>query len=383
MLTRTKIISMLLLPLFGILIQSNKSIFAANSVTLYTPYTKVSVPPGEAIDYALEVINGTSEVQNVELSLIGLPKGWNYILKSEAWNIEQISILPGDRKKLSLKVEVPLKVNKGTYRFKLIAKGLYTLPLTVIVTEKGTYKTELTTKQSNMQGQAKSAFTFNVDLKNRTAEKQLYALISDAPRGWNVLFKANYKQVTSVETDANSSTGLTVEVHPPELIPAGTYKIPVRAMTSETSADLELEVVITGSYDMELTTPTGLLSAKVTAGKTKRIELVVTNTGSSKLTDIGFSFNAPPNWEIVFDPKKIDELEPGRSETASATIKADKKAVTGDYALNITAKTPETSSKEAFRISVETPMLWGWIGVLIILLAIGSVIYLFRKYGRR
>jgi uncharacterized membrane protein len=28
-------------------------------------------------------------------------------------------------------------------------------------------------------------------------------------------------------------------------------------------------------------------------------------------------------------------------------------------------------------------MLWGWIGVLIIIFALGIVYFLFRKYGRR
>jgi uncharacterized membrane protein len=51
--------------------------------------------------------------------------------------------------------------------------------------------------------------------------------------------------------------------------------------------------------------------------------------------------------------------------------------------LNMECKTPEVSSKISFRISVETPLLWGWVGVLIILAALGSVWYLFRKYGRR
>jgi uncharacterized membrane protein len=34
-------------------------------------------------------------------------------------------------------------------------------------------------------------------------------------------------------------------------------------------------------------------------------------------------------------------------------------------------------------MSVRTPMLWGWIGIFIIIAAIGIVWYLFRKYGRR
>jgi uncharacterized membrane protein len=134
---------------------------------------------------------------------------------------------------------------------------------------------------------------------------------------------------------------------------------------------------------MELTTPNGLVSSNITAGDERQIELLVKNTGSSALTGIEFSSSAPVNWNVTFDPKKIDRIEPGNSAQAAATIKADKKSLAGDYVTNIEAKTPEVNSKVAFRISVKTPILLGWIGILIIFAAIGSIFYLFRKFGRR
>ena len=264
-----------------------------------------------------------------------------------------------------------------------MAGSLDTLPLVINISEQGTFKTEFTTSQSNMQGNVNSTFTFNANLKNRTSDKQLYALMADAPRGWNVIFKSNYQQVTSVNTEPNSTNSITVEIKAPDKTEAGKYKIPVRATTSSSSADLELEVVITGSYNMELTTPTGLLSANITAGEAKQVELTINNTGSSELTDIKPEYSAPANWSVTFDPKKVDRLQPGKSAQVVATIKADKKAIPGDYVTNIETKTPEISAKVSFRISVETPMLWGWIGVLIIVIALGGVYHLFRKYGRR
>ena len=51
--------------------------------------------------------------------------------------------------------------------------------------------------------------------------------------------------------------------------------------------------------------------------------------------------------------------------------------------LLLDATSAETSSKASFRIAVKTPMLYGWFGIMIILMALGTVYYLFRKYGRR
>jgi uncharacterized membrane protein len=380
---RTKFFIQVIFLFTGFVSLSNYSALTADGVTLYTPYTKISVAPGESVDYTIDVHNKGDVTKNVDVYISGIPKSWDYELKSGGWNIKRLSILPGQKKSLSLKVEVPYRVNKGNYTFRVVARNHYSLPLVVNVSEQGTFKTEFTSEQANMEGHAKSTFTFKTKLKNRTGNKQLYSLRANAPRGWTVTFKPNYKQATAVEIEANNSTDITIEIKPPYNIKAGTYKIPVGAVTSTTSAQLELEVVITGSYNINLTTPVGLLSTSITAGNDKRIELLLKNTGSAELRDIRFSASKPKNWDVTFNPDTVNILEAGKTTQVYATIKASNKAIPGDYVTNITARTPEASSTVAFRVAVKTPILWGWLGILIIVAVIGSVYYFFRKYGRR
>lgn len=370
----------LLLAVCALSLFSNPA--AAQGLTLYTPYTKISVPPGESINYSIDVINNSKSVKRADIVISRLPKGWTYTLTSGGWTVKQVSVLPDGKENLSLQVQVPFKVNKGTYRFYISAGGS-TLPITVIISEQGTYKTGLTTDQPNMEGAANSTFTFNASLRNQTAEDQVYALNASAPPGWNIAFKADYKQVSSVKVEANKTQDLTIEVDPPDQIKAGIYKIPVMAGSKGTSAKLELEVSITGSYNIELTTPSGLLSTSVTAGDEKRITLEVKNTGSADLKNIELKSSAPANWEVTFDPAKIENLPSGKTAQVTAMIKADKKAIAGDYVTELTASTPEKSSTASIRVAVETSLLWGWLGILIILIAIGGVYYLFKTYGRR
>lgn len=379
--TRTRMSNLFVYLFLGFLFMGSQAI--AEGIILYTPYTKISVPPGESIEYSIDVINNSPVVKNVEFSITGLPKSWVFDLKSGGWKIGQLSVLPGEKKSVSLSVEVPLQVNKGNYRFEVVAQGLYRLPLNVTVSEQGTFKTEFTTNQPNMEGSSSSTFTFNVELKNRTAEAQLYALKADAPRGWSVAFKPNYKQATSVSVEPNATSSFNIDINPPHNVQAGAYKIPVHAITSATSASLELEVVITGSYDLELTTPTGLLSSKITAGDQKRIELEIRNTGSSELKDINLRSSAPVDWEVEFEPQKVERLAPGNTAQVFASIKPSKKAITGDYVTTLEANNPEASAKASFRISVKTPVFWGGVGILIIFIALASVYRLFHKYGRR
>lgn len=379
--TKRSILFLFLLP--ALVTASSHASGATDTLTLYTPYTRISLPPGESVEYTIDVINNGKKTHQVDLSVAGMPRGWNYNLKSGGWNISQISVLPGEKKSLSLKVDVPFQVEKGNYSFRVNAGKFGSLPLVINISKQGTYKTEFSATQSNMQGHAGSTFTFSANLKNRTEEKQLYALMAEVARGWVVTFKSGGRAVTSVDVEPNSTANVTIEVNPPTQVDARTYKIPVTATTKGTSANLDLEVVITGTYQMELTTPTGLLSTKVTAGDQRKIELLLRNTGTSELLDIQLLSSNPSGWEVTFEPKSVIKLMPNDVTHVYATIKADKKAIPGDYVINMEAKTPEVSAKAAFRVAVETSMLWGWIGVLVIVLAIGSVYYLFRKYGRR
>lgn len=382
MANRAKTIQSLFLLFFFITLVNHTS-FAAEEIDLYTPYTRVSVPPGESVDYTIEIKNNGNETKKIDVSVTGLPRSWDYSLKAGGYSINQIAVLPGQKKTLSLKIKVPLQVNKGNHRFRVIARNYAELPLTINVSEKGSFKSEFTSDQANMEGHSKSSFTFTTKLNNQTGEKQTYSLRAEAPRGWNVIFKPNYKQATAVEIDANNTSNISIEIKPPYNVKTGTYKIPVRAVNSSTSAELELEVVITGTYDLELTTPNGLLSSKITAGKEKQIELVVKNTGSSELTRIIFHSSKPKDWDVSFKPDTVLRLGAGENTRVFTTIKADEKAIPGDYGVNITAQTAEVSSTASFRISVKTPLLWGWLGIAIIILVLGIIYYLFRKYGRR
>ena len=345
----------------------------STGVVLYSPYTKIVVSPGASINYSVDLINNGHEIRTENIALGGLPSSWKYDIKSGGWNIEQMAVLPDEKKNFTLTVNVPLKINKGSYKFHLSA-GEARLPLTIVVSKQGTYQSEFTTDQPNMQGNSKSNFTFSTTLRNQTADRQLYALMADAPRGWNVVFKPNYKQATSAHVDANASQNISVEVTP---------AANAEAVTNSTSAELTLEVAITGTFQMEVTTPKGLLSADITAGDTRRIDLEVVNTGSSELKDIQLSSRKPAGWELSFEPSKIASLKAGAAAHVTAELKASPKALPGDYVVVMDAKTPEVTADAQFRISVKTPLFWGWVGVLVILAAVGGVYCLFRKYGRR
>lgn len=365
---------------------ASKPTFAAGSVNLYTPYTGISVSPGDSINYNVDLINNSGSIKQASFKVEGLPKNWNYKLKASGRTLNQLAVKPGGNQTFTLTVNVPLKVNKGSYSFTLVASGNGTterLPLTVKVQQQGTFKTELAVAQPNMQGTPSSNFSYTATLKNHTAHKQRYALTANAPSGWGVTFKSGSKNVTSVVVKPGSSQSINVTMNPPQNVKAGDYKATIKASSGSTSAKNVIDAVITGTYKMKLTTPSGRLSANITAGGKKTVKVQIQNNGSAPLNNVSLSSTAPPNWNVKFQPSKITKIAPGKSKTVNATISASSKAISGDYVVKMSASTNKASSNAQFRMSVKTSMLWGWIGVLIVIAVLAGIYYLFRTYGRR
>lgn len=376
--------TVLLISLAGAGLPSAK---AADGLTLFTPYTGISVTPGESINYTVEVINDTGSVQNMTFNISDLPEGWTSTLRSGGRDVQQLAVKSGgEAQEVDLDIQVPLKVEKGDYTFTLQADGSgveASLPLTVTVSEEGTYDTEITIDQPNLEGDASASFDYNMTLNNRTAEDQQYALTAKAPKGWDVQFQADSNNVTSVTLEPNTTKDVTISVTPPENVKAETYTIPIAASAGSTSAEAELEAVITGSYKLNLSTPSGRLNADVTAGGDQTMELLVTNQGSAPIREIELSAQSPSNWDVTFDQERINVLEAGESTSVKATVQSSDDAIAGDYVVSMSAESPEASSNADIRVSVKTSMLWGFIAILIILAVIGGVYYLIRTYGRR
>lgn len=373
---------LLVIMLLGVLGWSGTAA-AAEPIELYTPLTQLAASPGQSISYSVEVINNTGNIQAIGIRVADLPAEWETELKSGGYLVSEIAVKPGDGEMLSLSVDVPLAVDKGTYRFRLVTDQGAVLPLSINVTEAGTFRTELTTDQPNLEGASDAKFTYTIKLANKTADQQTYALRHLAPAGWDVSFMQSGRNVSSVVVEPNATSNITVNVTPAISVEAGTYTIPIEAASASTGDSLELEAVITGTYKLELTTDNDLLSADITAGDERTVNLVLRNTGSSDLQNIKLTSTRPSNWEVTFEQADNIAIPAGESKTITATIKASNKAIAGDYVVGLRAASSEVEQSISMRMSVKTPVLWGWLGIAIVAAVALAIIYLFRKYGRR
>ncbi len=359
-----------------------------NRLWLSTDFTGITVKRGEAVNLRIQLHNRGLPPQDVELSIVSGPEGWNPVLKGLDFIIHRALVDTDDREYFYFNVRVPDDVKTGDYTFLLKAQSggiTDTLPIELRVREVMAQSTRLVTQYPVLRGPAKATFQFRLDLSNDGFSEQTYTLGAAAPEGWEVAFHPSYedKQITSLSLKAGDSKGLEVEVTPPRDVTAGEYPITVEASSGGDRATVDLKVVITGSYEILVTTPSGRLNADAEAGRESPVTLLVKNTGSATLRDINFSSTKPSNWSVTFKPEALEELPAGAEREVTAFIKPSSKAIAGDYVVSVRASNRQASDWAEFRVTVHTPTLWGWIGVGIVFIVVAGVLWVFRTYGRR
>lgn len=246
-------------------------------------------------------------------------------------------------------------------------------------------KSALTASLINIEAATNATFTFNATLHNASTQPSVYNLNATLPEGWTVSFRVEGSEVSSLKVQPNQTQSISIQFYPAPSAKPDKYLIPVTAV-SEDGKDtlaLSLQAVVKGSYALQLTTPSGRLSDNITEGSQKQIQLIVNNSGSIALKNIDLSAQTPTDWSATFNPSKIDNLDPGKSVTVTATLKVPDKTIAGDYVTTFNARESNVNATAAFRMTVETSILSGWIGILVIIIAIGIIYYLIRKYGRR
>lgn len=389
---RTIIPRCLAVALFaGLLSQAGALPAAQASPVLSTAFPGIEVQPGQSVGFPLTVAESGSSGEIVSLSVGSAPHGWQARLKGSGYAVDEAYISPGTagEQNPTLQVKVPAGAKAGTYHLTVTASGpggTSTLPLQVRVTGGRTAKPTLTAQYPELQGPSKAKYQFQLTLTNNGLRNASFALSDQAPKGWQVDFTPGFssKQIGAIPVKSGNSQTIDVNVNPPASAPAGTYKVVATATAGAgQTVSVPLRVHLLGSYQLNLTTPSGRLNASGTAGATSTTALLLQNTGSAPLRNVSLSANAPNNWNVTFKPDRINALPAGSSQQVTMTVRPGSNAIAGDYDVSVSANTPATSATQDIRYTVGASTLWGWIGVLVVLAVIAGLGYLFRRLGRR
>ena len=362
-------------------------------IAIYTEFSGVVVPPGEAVRMELTADNKGKRDENFLMKISQIPKGWRASLKAPSFTVDAVPVPATKARTLTFLAEPDKTVKPGNYMFQIDAqtedgKFTSTQKINVTVREKLAAGEDftVTTSYPVLQGQTDAKFEFSLEVNNKSEADRNFNLSALAPPKWEINFKPAYeqKQISSFRIKGGSSQTVAVEVTPPKDAQSGSFPIMVSIASGEKKQDVKLTVVLTGIYKLDAGTPTGLLSLEALAGKAAQMSLFVKNTGSAVNKNISFSSFKPENWKVEFKPEKVEALEPGAMKQIEIMITPAGQALVGDYSVGLSVDGEKGSSKTVeIRVSVKTSAAWGWVGIIIIVLVIAGLGGLFLWLGRR
>lgn len=245
---------------------------------------------------------------------------------------------------------------------------------------------ELTAEHTRLEGVPGDKVEFQVFIKYTGQEARTFDLAATGPKDWQTSITPRYSstKIANIRLDPGFGETVVVQTSAPPTVAAGTYDINLEVSDPDLKEPILLQVIITARYGLFIEPSSGLFNTRVTAGRDNFYTLTVQNRGTAAIHNIAFSKSMLSDWTVEFNPEQIASLAAGEEQTVKVNIRPPEDAAAGDYQITLGASGNEAraSSLDA-RVTVETPSIWGWVGVgLVVLVVIGMGLVILRL-GRR
>jgi uncharacterized membrane protein len=272
---------------------------------------------------------------------------------------------------------------------------------------------KLSSKYPSATGPADTTFMFQVEMLYRLVDTDYQQAVADTgklqsrvfgfelsgPEGWEFFVaESSWKLDSRIAAMQLRALGvpqtLVVVARAPwwTSIEPGEYPIELNVTAGDIGDSLTLKAVVTAWYGLEASTTTDRLNTKTTAGSPAYVDVKVVNTGSAPLNKVSVSSTKPSGianeqWTVRFEPDVIKDLAPGEQQQVRAAITPPEKAISGDYFVTLSlASEPALSDFNPsleIRVSIETRPTWVVIGVAVVVLAFGALMYAFYILRQR
>lgn len=359
-------------------------------------YPGVRLSPDDSLNVDLRFKNRGRSDEMVLLEVTEQPSDWNVEIRRYGTAVTGIFLPAGEDQTLTFSARPKdrnlKRLPEGTYRFAIRAHTPdhalvreSALTVTVSSGEHGPERISLETSYPTLRGSSGDKFQFSLDVRNETGQDAVFNFRATAPQGWQTSFRPAYesKQITSLQINAGSSRSIEFEVTPPYRAQAGEYDFKVEVEAGRARAEKDLKVVLTGTYDLKVGTPSGLLSLVTERGKKTTTTLLVQNTGSAPQREIGFQAFKPENWKVEFSPEKLENVQPGEVKQVEVSITPAEQALVGDYSVSLAIDGERVNRDLEFRVTIRAGATWGWVGLAIIVLVVAGLGVTFHYLGRR
>ena len=384
----------------------------ADDIRVDSPVRSLEMGPRETrVDLTVDLYNTTSERKIARIIVDDVPGGWEIGVWDRFFDfkIGEIVVEPsapddtGPSQSLRLRVDLPdERPAAGDYSF-----GLRVVSPEGVEYENARYTIEvpeppaprdtgvaITVTFPALSGPATSEFEFEIVIDNDTGADTSFNLTAAALDqngqvlpGWDITFSPSFGQervISSISVGAALNERVDVRVTPPRNTSPGDYLIPVQVQDDAGfEADDLLLVSIRGRGEVFLSTDTGLLNLDATAGEEASTTLRLTNFGTGDLADINLLADAPSGWQISFEVDSVADLPVNNQIDITTTVLPAADAIPGDYLVTLRSNHPDTNASLELRVTVAQSTIWGWLGIVLVILVIVILGGLFWRLGRR
>ncbi len=371
------------------------------------PEYALTMTPADGV-YSTIMIAGRDKDIRVDLENIGdeavtkialngeLPDGWTVTFDPP----RMPTLAAFDSERIYASVLAPEDILTGDYLVTLWAEGdqASTEKIEIRVTVRRVEReqtVEVRAIHPSVEAVAGSDFVFEIEFKyvgDMLGDSKSFDLVPTAPQGWEVYFTPQFekeKHISAIDLKPGGvaftdKTRMVARAPFWPLPEPGDYTIVLDVVSEDMKGTLEITAVITAAYNLLLVPAGERYDTKAKAGRDNYFSLNVGNLGTAPIDKITFSSEKPAGWSVEFTPDQVDSLEALGTQTVDINIKPPPETIAGDYMISVRASgVQRTSQKIDIRVTVETPTVWGWVGVAIIAIVVMGLVVIFMRFSRR
>jgi uncharacterized repeat protein (TIGR01451 family) len=237
-----------------------------------------------------------------------------------------------------------------------------------------------------------ATFSYTINLSYNGTDRRVFDVSLTSIPGWTTEVRdLTSKLVPTLPIGPAQPYGPDTKTLSVNLIPdtttmpnPGEFKATLKISSGPYVQSMDLIGIVKARYEFVFQSSTGRLSTSATAGKGTHYGVQLVNNSSVALQGITFSDSVPDGWTATFTPAKVDTFPAGGTMDVDVLITPPThNTIAGDYMISLYVRGQHAAGSMDVRVTALTPSIWGWVGIIIVLVVIAGLAVLFRQLGRR
>ncbi|NJE76028.1 NEW3 domain-containing protein [Thermococcus sp. ES12] len=300
----------------------------------------------------------------------------------------------------SITVELPA----GEYRLTASAPGAIPKEETVtlgdgeektlrITLARAPYYFEAKVQNDVLMVQAGASATTEITVTNLGSNEDEYRItLEGLEAGWSYVVSQDPSGATpigSLKVDPGESVSAYLVVIAPFNVASGEINARLVITGKETKREIPVTIKVENPATLSLDVDYPTLTVK--AGGSTATKIWVDSMGTT-VTNVKITAQAPNGWEVEAVPATIPRVGPTREgnmiisegpTNVELRIKVPKSAPAGTYTITVTATGDQAKAETVITVRVTQGSSSAYIGIVLLVVVFGIVIWLMRRVGRR